>query len=123
MLEHSPQKCHLRVVQSALAILGKDQHLDYAKLRAIETRRWVCRSANTGISAFINQRGDIVQKTKWWTRTAIKQDINLNSNLTFYVLNGDYIAKTLSLLAIAGILWIIVMKGYTIKRRRKVITP
>ena len=22
---------------------GKDQHLDYAKLRAIETRRWVCR--------------------------------------------------------------------------------
>ncbi len=42
---------------------GKDQHLDYAKLRAIETRRWVCRSANTGISAFINQRGDIVQYT------------------------------------------------------------
>ncbi|RYE01252.1 MAG: apolipoprotein N-acyltransferase, partial [Sphingobacteriaceae bacterium] len=27
---------------------GKDQHLDYAKLRAVETRRWVCRSANTG---------------------------------------------------------------------------
>ena len=97
---------------------GKDQHLDYAKLRAIETRRWVCRSANTGISAFINQRGDIVQKTGWWTRTAIKQDINLNSNLTFYVLNGDYIAKTGSLLAIAGILWVIVMKGYTVRRRK-----
>jgi apolipoprotein N-acyltransferase len=48
---------------------GKDQHLDYAKLRAIETRRWVCRSANTGISAFINQRGDVVQHTKWWVRT------------------------------------------------------
>jgi apolipoprotein N-acyltransferase len=101
---------------------GKDQHLDYAKLRAIETRRWVCRSANTGISAFINQRGDIVQKTKWWTRTAIKQDINLNSNLTFYVLNGDYIAKTGSLLAIAVILWVLVMMGYTV-RRRKAVTP
>ncbi|MES2810017.1 MAG: apolipoprotein N-acyltransferase, partial [Bacteroidota bacterium] len=57
---------------------GKDQHLDYAKLRAIETRRWVCRSANTGISAFINQRGDIVQRSKWWVKTAIKQNINLN---------------------------------------------
>src|SRR5690606_35475140 len=31
---------------------GKDQHMAYAKLRAIETRRWVARSANTGISGF-----------------------------------------------------------------------
>lgn len=86
---------------------GKDQHLDYAKLRAIETRRWVCRSANTGISAFINQRGDIVQQTKWWTRTAIKQNINLNSDQTFYVLHGDLIAKTGSVLAVLGILFVI----------------
>jgi apolipoprotein N-acyltransferase len=101
---------------------GKDEHLDYAKLRAIETRRWVCRSANTGISAFINQRGDIVQRTKWWTRTAIKQDINLNSDLTFYVLHGDYIARTGSLLAIMGILFVlitIVISG----RRRKLSVP
>ncbi|MES2275562.1 MAG: apolipoprotein N-acyltransferase [Bacteroidota bacterium] len=79
---------------------GKDQHLDYAKLRAIETRRWVCRSANTGISAFINQRGDVVQHTKWWVRTAIKQNINLNSDLTFYVRCGDYIPKTASIIAL-----------------------
>jgi len=86
---------------------GKDQHLDYAKLRAIETRRWVCRSANTGISAFINQRGDVVQHTKWWTRTAIKQDINLSSDLTFYVLYGDYLAKLSSLIAVLGILFVV----------------
>lgn len=71
---------------------GKDQHLDYAKLRAIETRRWVARAANTGISAFINQRGDIVQRTSWWVPAALKQDINLNEELTFYVKHGDYIA-------------------------------
>jgi apolipoprotein N-acyltransferase len=87
---------------------GKDQHLDYAKLRAIETRRWVCRSANTGISAFINQRGDVVQHSKWWTRTALKQDINLNSALTFYVLHGDYLAQGASILALLGILFIVV---------------
>jgi apolipoprotein N-acyltransferase len=81
---------------------GKDQHLDYAKLRAIETRRWVCQSANTGISAFINQRGDIVQQTKWWVRTAIKQDINLNSEVTFYVAYGDLIAKLGVILALIG---------------------
>ncbi|WP_338042671.1 apolipoprotein N-acyltransferase [Mucilaginibacter straminoryzae] len=85
---------------------GKDQHLDYAKLRAIETRRWVCRSANTGISAFINERGDIVKHTDWWVRTAIKQDINLNSDLTFYTRYGDYIPKTASFLSVLGILFI-----------------
>jgi len=71
---------------------GKEQHLAYAKLRAIETRRWVARSANTGISAFINQRGDIVQKTKWWEPTALKQEINLNEEITFYTAKGDYLA-------------------------------
>lgn len=79
---------------------GKDQHEMYAKLRAIETRRDIARSANTGISCFINQRGDITQKTKWWTRTAIKADINLNDEITFYVKSGDVIAKILSALAI-----------------------
>lgn len=89
---------------------GKDQHLYYARLRAIETRRWVCRSANTGISAFINQRGDIVQQTKWWVKTAIKQDINLNTDLTLYVLYGDYLARTGCVLAIVGIGWILIAK-------------
>jgi len=97
---------------------GKDQHLDYAKLRAIETRRWVCRSANTGISAFINQRGDIVQQTKWWVKTAIKQNINLNSELTFYVLHGDYLAITASFLAVIGVIFVLVMG--ILKRRKKV---
>lgn len=72
---------------------GKDQHLAYAKLRALETRRWVARSANTGISAFINQRGDVVKVSQWWVATALKENINLNEELTFYVKNGDYIAK------------------------------
>lgn len=68
---------------------GKDQHLAYAKLRAIENRRWVARSANTGISAFINQRGDVVQQSNWWVATALKADINLNEEQSFYTQNGD----------------------------------
>jgi apolipoprotein N-acyltransferase len=96
---------------------GKDQHLDYAKLRAIETRRWVCRSANTGISAFINQRGDIVQHTQWWVKTAIKQDINLNSDLTFYVRYGDYLPKAGSLLAILGLLFV----GVKVRVKRQIV--
>lgn len=71
---------------------GKDQHLQYAKLRAIENRRWVARSANTGISAFINQRGDIVQQTEWWVPAALEQEINLNEELTLYTRSGDVLA-------------------------------
>ncbi|MDQ7947808.1 MAG: apolipoprotein N-acyltransferase [Pedobacter sp.] len=79
---------------------GKDQHLLYAKLRAIETRRWVVRSANTGISAFINQRGDVVKQSEWWKRTALKADINLNDSLTFYAQNGDIIPQVAIFLGI-----------------------
>ncbi|MFI5450997.1 apolipoprotein N-acyltransferase [Pedobacter sp. UC225_61] len=79
---------------------GKDQHLLYAKLRAIETRRWVVRSANTGISAFINQRGDVVKQSKWWTRAALKADINLNDSITTYVNSGDILAQLFSALAV-----------------------
>lgn len=86
---------------------GKDQHLDYAKLRAIENRRWVCRSANTGISAFINQRGDVMQQSGWWVRAALKQEINLNTDLTFYTRHGDYLPLIGCLLALLGVLWIV----------------
>lgn len=86
---------------------GKDQHLQYAKLRAIETRRWVARAANTGISAFIDQKGTIVQRTKWWMPGALKQDINLNEELTFYVRNGDYIAKIAVLGSAAFLIFLI----------------
>lgn len=95
---------------------GKDQHLQYAKLRAIETRRWVARSANTGISGFINQRGDIVKRSIWWESTAIKQDINLNTELTFYVKHGDYIARAGS--AGAGVFSIFLL--ISLFRRKKI---
>ncbi len=71
---------------------GHKQHLTFASLRAIETRRDIARSANTGISAFINQKGDIVSRTKYGEKTALKGNVHLNSYITFYVFSGDYIA-------------------------------
>ena len=72
---------------------GYKQHLSFARLRAIETRRSVARSANTGISCFINQRGDIFQPTNWWVKAAISGTINVNDKITFYVKYGDSIAR------------------------------
>lgn len=78
---------------------GHRQHLLFSRLRAIETRRSVARSANTGISCFINQRGDISQATQYWVPATIKSVINLNDKVTFYVRYGDYIARVFLLVA------------------------
>jgi apolipoprotein N-acyltransferase len=70
---------------------GYKQHFSFARLRAIETRRSIARSANTGISGFINQRGDILSQTHWDEQTALKSIINANSTTTFYAKFGDWI--------------------------------
>lgn len=72
---------------------GYKQHLRYASLRAIETRRSIARSANTGISAFINQRGDRVAQTQWWVEDSLTGSLNLNDELTFFVRHGDFIGR------------------------------
>ena len=72
---------------------GHKQHLEFSKLRAIETRRSIARSANTGISGFINQRGDIIEQSKYWEQTALRNSIKTNDKLTFYVRFGDYLYK------------------------------
>ncbi|MEA2106169.1 MAG: apolipoprotein N-acyltransferase [Bacteroidota bacterium] len=87
---------------------GYKQHLNYSQLRAIETRRSIARSANTGISAFINQRGEVIQKTEWWVTTAIKKTLKTNNKLTFYVRNGDYIGRIAGFFALLSILYTIV---------------
>ncbi|MBS1534295.1 MAG: apolipoprotein N-acyltransferase [Bacteroidetes bacterium] len=71
---------------------GHKQHLTFSILRAIENRRDVARSANTGISAFINQRGDLTNQTKYGEKTAIRGVVHLNNQMTFYTFCGDYIA-------------------------------
>lgn len=72
---------------------GYKQHFSFARLRAIETRRYIARSANTGISGIINQRGDVVLRTEWWKEAAVTSEILLNKRLTFYAQNGDYIGR------------------------------
>ena len=72
---------------------GHRQHFDFAMLRAIETRRSIARSANTGISAFIDQRGDVFQATPYWEQAVIRQKLTTNERITFYVKYGDYITR------------------------------
>ena len=68
---------------------GYKQHLAYAKLRAIEQRKWVARSANTGISGFINPLGKMVKQSDWWEKTALKQEVQQFNKQTLYCRMGD----------------------------------
>ncbi|MDR3273604.1 MAG: apolipoprotein N-acyltransferase [Flavobacteriaceae bacterium] len=72
---------------------GHKQLLTYARLRAIENRRDIARSANSGISAFINQRGDIEKSLEYDVRGALRGNVNLTSELTFYAKYGDVLAR------------------------------
>jgi apolipoprotein N-acyltransferase len=72
---------------------GYLQHNEYAKLRSIETRRSIARSANTGTSCFINQRGDVMQATEWREDAVINQSLKVNTTITFYTKHGDYLAR------------------------------
>lgn len=68
---------------------GYRQHLSYASLRAIETRRAIARCANTGISAIILPSGKITQPTPWWEPAVIEGHIPLRNDITFFVSHGD----------------------------------
>jgi apolipoprotein N-acyltransferase len=83
---------------------GYHQHNAFSSLRAIETRRSIARSANTGISCLIDQRGEVVEELGWWKRGAVKGTLNANDVLTYYVKNGDYIGRVASYFALLIIL-------------------
>ncbi|GAA4316450.1 apolipoprotein N-acyltransferase [Pontixanthobacter gangjinensis] len=93
---------------------GHQQHLSYARLRAVETRRYVARSANTGISAIINSRGDIVKKLGYEKKGTISGKVGLNEGKTFYVKYGDYLARIAQFLA----LFIFLFSVVKFKRKR-----
>ncbi len=75
---------------------GYKQHLSYASLRAIETRRAIARCANTGISAIISPSGKILQPTPWWEPAVIQSSIPLRDDITFFVSHGDITGRICS---------------------------
>ncbi len=82
---------------------GHQQLLSYARLRAIENRRDIARSANTGISAFINARGEVTQQIAYEKQGALTGKVKLYDHLTFYSIYGDYLARW------AGFLFILLL--------------
>jgi apolipoprotein N-acyltransferase len=95
---------------------GYKQLMNYGRLRAIETRKWIARSANTGISCFIDPNGTVIDPQPWDTVAAIKLNAPVNDEQTFYVKYGDIISK---ISAGAAILLIVFTFIQWLKRKSK----
>jgi apolipoprotein N-acyltransferase len=91
---------------------GYKQHFAFARLRAIENRKYVVRSANTGKSGVINQRGDVLRETGWWKKTAFRETIHLSDRKTIYQYLGDYIAyfAVIGFMVFLGLSWIQILR-------------
>jgi apolipoprotein N-acyltransferase len=90
---------------------GHKQHMNYARLRAIETRTWVARSANTGISCFISPYGTVYNPQPYNTTAAIKLNITPSQqHTTFYVRYGDILSKIMVALSLLIIGWRVIIK-------------
>lgn len=80
---------------------GHEQHFAFARLRAIETRRAVVRSANNGISGIILPDGSVTYRSEYWTRTTHHADIPIYNRSTIYVRFGDWVIGLILALALA----------------------
>ncbi len=89
---------------------GYRQHLLYGRLRAIESRRYIARCANTGITAFIDPFGAISQKTAYWGKDVVRGIIYPQATITFYAQYGDYIGRSLCWIAAFLVLYLAVHK-------------
>jgi apolipoprotein N-acyltransferase len=95
---------------------GYRQLLSYGQLRCIETRRDLARSANTGFTGFINQKGEIIQLETAWIPTASRATVHLNDEVTFYVRFGELIGRGVQVLA-ALILTAAIVIGFRNRRQ------
>ena len=93
---------------------GYKQHMNYARLRAIETRRWVARSANTGISCFIDPLGNVLSAQPWDVASSIKYPVPRENKLTFFVRHGDMVSRAA---VVVSILLIIVNIAWWVRKK------
>jgi apolipoprotein N-acyltransferase len=87
---------------------GHKQHMYYARIRAIENRKHIARSANTGISCLINEKGEITSYIPYGKEGVLYDKIYLNKKKTFYIKHGDFIYRISLLTTIIILLYAII---------------
>ncbi len=97
---------------------GYRQHFSFSRLRAIESRRWVCRAANTGISGFISPDGRVHETLGWDKRGVLTAEVTPSREITFYAKAGDYLGRIGTYLFILSLLYYV---SYRFRRRNHLV--
>jgi apolipoprotein N-acyltransferase len=86
--------------------LAPHQHLEMARMRALENGRWLVRSTNTGISAILDHRGDVVGGVPSFERGVFTADVQPRRGATPFVHLGNRLAigAAFAMLAVAFLL-------------------
>lgn len=97
---------------------GHRRLFDFCRLRAIETRRAVARSANTGVSGFISSRGDVEQRMDWDERGVLVQDVERSTRQTMYVTYGDWVGRMALLVTFLAVMY---FTAYRVRRKNHLV--
>ena len=87
------------------------QHFAMAVMRAIETRRYLVRAANTGISGIVDPYGRILHRTSLFTEAKLSGEVKWVEEQTFYTRYGDVLVYVSMLLCIAVVFQALVRKS------------
>ena len=79
------------------------EHLNQARMRAIENHRWVLRATNTGVTAVIDPFGRVLAAVPRHTRTSLHAKFYYERDITFYASHGDVFAWGCVLITLAAI--------------------
>lgn len=85
--------------------IAPHQHLQIARMRALEVGRYAVRATNTGISAFIGPFGDVLQIGKQFEADIMTADIRARKGMTIYASCGNWPVTVLCFLLL-GVFWI-----------------
>lgn len=80
------------------------QHLNMARMRAIENGRWLLRATNDGITASVSPLGEVVASAPRYVRTALQAPYSFESGTTFYTRHGDWFAHTCAIILVLALL-------------------
>lgn len=98
---------------------GHKRLFDFCRLRAIECRRAIARSANTGISGFISPIGTTIGDTLTWDEEGtLTANVELRDDKTIYVLYGDWIARISTYVAVLSLLYYV---AYRTRKRNHLV--
>jgi len=80
--------------------IAAEQHLQISQARAIENRKMMIRSTNTGVTAFITRDGKVLKKLQQFTSGDLRHDVQGYSGATPYMLFNNFIIYFLCILTL-----------------------